>query len=73
MMQIINCLFCGGPISMLNKVAVIVQYKSYERYCSHCNNMKDTTKTNNFCSIKCFEDYYIHDTQRVEPKRLTEF
>lgn len=58
MMQIVTCKQCHGRIEMLNKVAVTVLYKSYKRCCDHCNNMKDETKSNYFCSEQCFEDYY---------------
>ena len=68
MMEIITCKQCGGEINMLNKTAVIVKYKSYKRCCDHCNSTREESYSYYFCCENCFETYYIHDTQRVEPK-----
>lgn len=73
MIHTITCLVCDAPISTLGKVAVTVNYESYERCCKSCNNMTDLSTSNHFCSIKCFEDYYIHDTQRAPKRPLTGF
>lgn len=68
MVQFITCKQCGGRMEMLNKIAITVLYKTYKRGCDHCNNLKNESYSFDFCSEKCFEEYYIHNTARVEPK-----
>ena len=73
MMQVIPCKQCGQTHIGFGKTHVEVNYKTSD-YCEYCKNSEIKTISNFFCSVKCFEEFYIHDTQRAEPKpKLTPF
>ncbi len=63
MMSVIRCKQCGDDLSSFNKTTVTVEYTTSRKSCNHCNKIKTEKECNYFCSVKCFEEYYIHDTQ----------
>lgn len=57
MMQIIHCKNCGQSNIGFGNTCVNVEYKTHYKTCEHCNNTRTDTKSDFFCSIKCFEEY----------------
>ena len=57
MMQVINCKTCGNPYIGFNITSVTVNYNTTRRSCKCCNHTTTDTKSDFFCSIKCFEEY----------------
>jgi len=57
MIQIIGCKNCGNESLGLDRWYVNVDYK-LNHYCEHCRNTEPETKSEHFCCIKCFKEYY---------------
>lgn len=70
MMQIISCKQCGKSNIGFGETTVTVNYSTITQCCEICHSTKNEEISNYFCSERCFEAYYIHDTALAAPKHI---